>query len=187
MRSIDAMKPLLDRRALLQGVGALVVTFAIAPRRAGAQEPTPEKTEAPETAATKSVSADAVQGILAIDPGGRITVYAGKVDLGTGVETALMQIVADELDVPLRHVTLIQGDTALTPDQGPANSSFAIENGGMQLRHAAATLRAELLRRAAARLSADIEDLRIVDGLIHASGTESVDIGMLAAEAPVVL
>jgi nicotinate dehydrogenase subunit B len=181
------MKPALDRRAMLQGVGALVVTFAITRGRAGAQEPTPQDTEAPETAATKSVSADAVQGFLAIDPGGQVTIYAGKVDLGTGVETALMQIVAEELDVPLRRVTLIQGDTALTPDQGPTNSSFAIEKGGIQLRHAAATLRAELLRRAAARLPASIEDLRIVDGVVHASGTQGVDIGALAAEAPVVL
>jgi nicotinate dehydrogenase subunit B len=187
MRSIEATKPALDRRALLRGSGALVVTFAIVRGRAGAQERTPQATEAPDAAATKSVSADAVQGFLAIDPGGLVTVYAGKVDLGTGVETALMQIVADELDVPLRHVTLIQGDTALTPDQGATNSSFAIEKGGMQLRHAAATLRAELLRRAGARLRAGIEDLRIVDGVVHASGTESVDIGLLAAEAPVAL
>jgi nicotinate dehydrogenase subunit B len=147
MRSIDATKPTLDRRALLQGAGALVVAFAIAGGRAGAQEPTPQETEAPQTAATKSVSADAVEGFLAIDPDGRVTVYAGKVDLGTGVETALMQIVADELDVTLGHVALMPGDTALTPDQGATNSSFAIEKGGMQLRHAAATLRAELLRR----------------------------------------
>jgi nicotinate dehydrogenase subunit B len=187
MRSIDATKPTLDRRALLQGAGALVVAFAIAGGRAGAQEPTPQETEAPQTAATKSVSADAVEGFLAIDPDGRVTVYAGKVDLGTGVETALMQIVADELDVTLGHVALMQGDTALTPDQGATNSSFAIEKGGMQLRHAAATLRAELLRRATARLHAGIEDLRIVDGVVHASGTKSVGIGVLAAEAPIVL
>jgi len=128
-----------------------------------------------------------VQGFLAIDPDGRVTVYAGKVDLGTGVETALMQIVADELDVPLRHVTLIQGDTALTPDQGATNSSLAIEKGGMQLRHAAATLRLELLRRAAVRMHAGIKDLRIVDGVVQASDTESVDIGVLAAETPIVL
>jgi hypothetical protein len=76
----------LDRRALLQGVGALVVTSAVACGRAAAQEPTPQETEAPETAAAESVSADAVQGFLAIDPGGQVTIYAGKVDLGTGVE-----------------------------------------------------------------------------------------------------
>src|SRR5271154_1872379 len=137
MLSIDPTK--LDRRALLRGAGVLLVTFAIAPGRAGAQERTPQQTEALEIAPTKSVSADAVQGFLAIDPAGEVTVYAGKVDLGTGVETALMQIVADELDVPLRRLTMIQGDTALTPDQGATNSSLAIEKGGVQLRHAAAT------------------------------------------------
>ena len=62
MLSIDATK--LDRRALLRGAGALVVTFAIAPGRAGAQERTRQQTEALETAPRKSVSADAVQGFL---------------------------------------------------------------------------------------------------------------------------
>ena len=185
MLSIDPTK--LDRRALLRGAGALVVTFAIAPGRAGAQERTPQQTDALEIAPTKSISPDAVQGFLAIDPAGQVTVYAGKVDLGTGVETALMQIVADELDVPLGRLTMIQGDTALTPDQGPTNSSLAIEKGGMQLRHAAATLRAELLRRAAARLHAASGDLRIVDGVVHAGSAEQVDIGALAAETPIVL
>ena len=185
MLSVDPTK--LDRRALLRGAGALVVTFAIAPGGAGAQERTRQQTEALETAPTKSVSADAVQGFLAIDPAGQVTVYAGKVDLGTGVETALMQIVADELDVPLERLTVIQGDTALTPDQGATNSSLAIEKGGVQLRHAAATLRAELLRLAAARLDAASGDLRIVDGVVHAGGAEQVDIGMLAAETPTVL
>jgi hypothetical protein len=74
MLSIGPTK--LDRRALLRGAGALVVTFAIAPGRAGAQERARQQTEAleTETAPRKSVSADAVQGFLAIDPAGEVTV-----------------------------------------------------------------------------------------------------------------
>jgi xanthine dehydrogenase molybdopterin-binding subunit B len=55
---------------------------------------------------------------LAIDKSGKVTIYSGKVDLGTGVYTALQQIVADELDVPMNRIEMIQGDTLLTPDQG---------------------------------------------------------------------
>ena len=51
-------------------------------------------------------------------PKGRVTVYSGKVDLGTGVRTALAQMAAEELDVPFSRITVVQGDTALTPDQG---------------------------------------------------------------------
>src|SRR5258707_12687619 len=88
----------------------------------------------------------------------RLTVYSGKVDLGTGVATALPQIVADELDVPLNRIKLVQGDTALTPDQGTTWGSLSIQVGGMQLRNAAATARAALLEEAAKRLNAKTED-----------------------------
>ncbi len=171
--------PTLGRRGLLLAAGALVVTFPIAQSRAATLDNT--------AAGVKSVSTGAVEGFLAVSPDGRVTVYAGKVDLGTGVATALLQIVADELDVPLDHVSLVQGDTLLTPDQGPTNGSMAIEFGGMQLRHAAATLRAELLRRAATRLAAGINELRIVDGVIQTKAGANVGIGTLAAQAPIAL
>ncbi|HEY9528509.1 MAG TPA: molybdopterin cofactor-binding domain-containing protein, partial [Anaerolineales bacterium] len=55
---------------------------------------------------------------IAIEPDGTITAFSGKVELGTGVRTALAQIVAEELDVPLARVRMVMGDTALTPDEG---------------------------------------------------------------------
>src|SRR5918911_14696 len=97
------------RRDLLKGGGALVVTFSLA----GRLSPT-----FAEAATGKTVAPDEVDGFLAIDSNGIVTVYSGKVDLGTGVRTALTQIVAEELDVPMARVTVIEGDTALTPDQG---------------------------------------------------------------------
>ena len=75
-----------------------------------------------------------VDTFLAIDVKGMVTVYSGKVDLGTGVQTALTQIVAEELDTPLKSVTIVQGDTALTPDQGPTWGSLSIQVGGTQIR-----------------------------------------------------
>jgi CO/xanthine dehydrogenase Mo-binding subunit len=102
------------------------------------------------------VSADRVDAFLAIAPDGQVTVYPGKVDLGTGVKTALTQIVAEELDVPLNSVTIIQGDTALTPDQGVTSGSLSLQNGGMQLRRAAATARQALLRSASRQLRCDL-------------------------------
>ncbi|HYZ31996.1 MAG TPA: molybdopterin cofactor-binding domain-containing protein [Crenalkalicoccus sp.] len=170
---------MMGRRGLLMMAGALVVSFPLPGAGAAAQNGA--------AAEVKSVSPDAVQGFLAVSRDGHVTVYSGKVELGTGVETALLQIVADELDVPLDHVSLVQGDTALTPDQGPTNASFAIEKGGMQLRRAAATLRTELLRRAARQLGASVTELRIVDGVVHATGGAGVGIGLLAAQASIVL
>src|SRR5690348_14651641 len=94
------------RRDLLKAGGALVVSFALAGRITEAQA---------ADAVGKTVASDEVDGFLAIDGKGAVTAYSGKVDLGTGVRTALTQIVAEELDVPLARVTIVQGDTALTP------------------------------------------------------------------------
>jgi CO/xanthine dehydrogenase Mo-binding subunit len=105
------------RREFLKSGGALVVGFAIAARLS------PVVAQA-GAAAAKSVAADEVDGFLAIAADGKVTVFSGKVDLGTGVRTALTQMAAEELDVPLAAVTVIQGDTALTPDQGPSYGSL---------------------------------------------------------------
>ena len=86
---------------------------------------------------------------LAIAPDGTVTVFTGKVDLGTGVETALAQIVAEELDVPFNQIHMIGLDTAKAIDQGITAGSRTIERGGPQLRQAAAAARQELLKLAA--------------------------------------
>jgi nicotinate dehydrogenase subunit B len=133
------MNSSVNRRSVLKVSGLLVVAFSLAPRFTFASAP----------GAAKPITPDLVDSYLAIGADGRITVYSGKVDLGTGLCTALTQTVAEELDVPLGHVTLIQGDTLLTPDQGPSFGSLSIQNGGAQLRRAAATARRALLERAA--------------------------------------
>ena len=167
------MHEMINRRALLQGTGALIVTFMLMPGRGNAQ-PAP---------AAKTVSPDQVDGFLGINADGSVLVYSGKVDLGTGVLTALTQIVAEELDVPMSHVTVVQGDTALTPDQGTTSGSFSIQNGGMQLRRAAATARRALLQTAAAELRLDVSALVIREGIVSAkipqNGARQLPIGTL--------
>jgi nicotinate dehydrogenase subunit B len=152
------MNEMINRRSLLQATGALIVTFTLMPGPGRAQ-PAP---------AAKTVSPDRVDGFLAIDTDGSVLVYSGKVDLGTGVGTAFTQMVAEELDVPMSSVTVVQGDTALTPDQGPTYGSLSIQNGGMQLRRAAATARRALLEKAAAELKLDVSALTIRDGTVSA-------------------
>src|SRR5260370_34516167 len=94
-----AMNRMIDRRSLLQATGALVVTFSLASSGAEAQS----------AAVAKTVSPDRVDGLLAIGTDGKATVYSGKVDLGTGVLTALTQSLAEELDVLMGDVTVVQG------------------------------------------------------------------------------
>jgi CO/xanthine dehydrogenase Mo-binding subunit len=151
----------LPRREFLKAGGSLIVTFSFAgllPRAASAAD------------AVKTVALDQVDGFLSIGADGAVTVYSGKVDLGTGVRTALTQIVADELDVPLDTVSVVQGDTSVTPDQGPTYGSLSIQIGGMQIRQAAATARAALVSEAAKRLSVAEDQLATRDGAVVAKG-----------------
>ena len=146
-----------NRRDFLKGTGILIVSFSLpSPFTAAfAQSGTPANTKTE----TKTVALDDVDAFLAIDPTGSVTLYSGKVDLGTGIGTALTQIVAEELDVPFARVHVIEGDTALTPAQGKTWGSLSIQNGGMQIRQAAATARHALLQEAAKRLGVPVEDL----------------------------
>jgi nicotinate dehydrogenase subunit B len=147
-----------SRRGFLKTGGALVVTFAIAGRGTAA--------DAPRALPAKTVVADQVDGFIAIDAKGAVTVYSGKVDLGTGIRTAMTQIAAEELSVPLNKVTVIQGDTLLTPDQGITFASLSIQVGGMQIRQAAATARDALLGEASSKLGVAKDALTVKDGVI---------------------
>lgn len=153
--------PLLSRRSLLLQGGALVVGFSLAGRGASAQTFAPVATNG----FTKPVAPDRVDSFLALGSDGRATIFSGKVDLGTGVETAMAQIAAEELDLPLDHVTIVQGDTALTPDQGPTYGSLSIQKGGVEIRQAAATARARLVQMASERLGVP------ADALVSENGT----------------
>jgi nicotinate dehydrogenase subunit B len=148
----------ISRRNALLGSGALIVTFTLAG----------PLSEAMGQTGAKAVALTEVDSFLAIDKAGNVTVYSGKVELGTGVATALRQIVAEELDVPIGRIELIQGDTLLTPDQGTTWGSLTVQLGGMQLRQASAAARQALLAEAAKKLGTD--QLTVTDGVISGGG-----------------
>ena len=112
---------------------------------------------------------DRLDNWLAIETDGTVTAFSGKVELGTGVRTALAQIVAEELDVPLERVHMVMGDTARTPDEGYTAGSVTISGSGTALRQAAAEARRAMLVMAAERLDATLEELIIRDGIISVS------------------
>jgi nicotinate dehydrogenase subunit B len=120
-----------------------------------------------ETGALKK--ANQVDDWLAINPDGTVTVYSGKIDTGTGVQTALAQIVAEELDVPVERVQMVSGDTARTPNEGVTAGSTTLRFGGFALRHAGAEARRALLELASDRLDAAPDELTVRDGVISVS------------------
>ncbi|UVK49573.1 molybdopterin-dependent oxidoreductase (plasmid) [Mesorhizobium sp. AR07] len=123
---------------------------------------------------------------LALDADGSVTAFNGHVDLGTGIRTALAQIVAEELDVPFERVRMVLGSTSAAPDQGATIASETIQVTAMPLRAAAATARAYLIKLAAPRLGISAEELIIEDGVVKPADREEnlfVSFGDLIAGA----
>src|SRR5205814_1055465 len=112
---------------------------------------------------------------------GSVTAFNGHVDLGTGIRTALGQIVAEELDVSFARVVVVLGDTSRVPNQGATIASETIQITAVPLRKAAAQARHFLVARAAERLELPVEELAIEDGLIRGKDNRSVSYGELIA------
>ncbi len=101
---------------------------------------------------------------------GRVTVSTGRVEIGQGVLTAMLQIAADELDVAPARIDLQTGDTDLTPNEGYTAGSQSMQYGGAALRLACAEVRGLLLRAAAVRLGLPASRLSVRDGAVLCGG-----------------
>jgi len=162
----------LTRRQFGKAMGTVVVAFSLAPRLAGAQT-----LKLPGSLANNPM----LDAWLRINADGSATIFTGKVELGQGISTALVQIAADELDLPLARVEMISGDTAQTPDEGYTSGSQSIENGGTAIRLACAQARALLVDHAAERLGLSAEALTVSEGVIAAPDGRKLGYGELVA------
>src|SRR5262245_8318482 len=161
--------PTISRRDILHGTSALIVSFDFG-----------KAAHAQDKFLGKTVEGGEVDSFLAIAPEGSATVFTGKVDLGTGLRIAVRQMAAEELGLPIQRVELIEGDTALTPDQGRTGGSSGLTQGGVGVRQAAATAREQFIALGAARLNRPAAELDLVDGTVGPkSGGSGVGIGEL--------
>src|SRR2546425_7032813 len=169
-----------SRRSFLKTGGALVVGIALGDWRLPAVAQTIPNAD---RFLGKPLAPDQGDSFLVIHADGTVTMFAGKVDLGTGGRIALRQMVAEELDVPPERIVMIEGDTALTPNQGPTAGSSGIARGGVQLRQAAATARQALIALAAQKLNKPAGDLDVADGVVRAKdATASLGYGDLIGD-----
>jgi len=155
----------LSRRELLKAGGALIVSFNLFPAMDLLAQAEPGAQGMPDPKQLDSW--------IAVAQDGTVTVFTSKVELGTGIKTALAQIAAEELDVPLAKIKVDMGDTDKTIDQATTSGSRTIERAGPQIRQAAAAARKELLRLASQRLGAPAEKLTVKDGIVSVAGNPS--------------
>jgi nicotinate dehydrogenase subunit B len=173
MHAISVM----SRRDLLRTGGALVVSFmcsAALPQRSLAQA------SGAGADLGKPLDLKDVDSFLAVHADGSVTIYTSKVDVGTGLRTAMSQMVAEELGVPMERISVVEGDTALTPDQGGTGGSTGIPRGAVEVRQAAATARQAILKLGAEHLGRPVAELTLADGQVRSStGGPGIGIGAL--------
>jgi nicotinate dehydrogenase subunit B len=156
-----------SRRSLLKGAGALVISFSLA-----------SHAHSQQAEETSTGSAPKLPGSLAVDPyldswirieaSGAVTVFTGKAELGQGIKTALLQIAAEELDMPVERLTIVTADTGRTANEGYTAGSHSIQDSGTAIRHAAAQMRQLLIEEAARRLNLPADQLRAENGVVLA-------------------
>jgi nicotinate dehydrogenase subunit B len=165
----------LDRRQVLAGGGALVVSFslsdAFAQEHAAAGAPKP-----PGSLATSPY----LDAWIRIDADG-ITAFTGKAELGQGFKTAFQQIAAEELDVPFEAIKVVTADTGRTANEGYTAGSHSMQDSGTAILHAAAQVRALLIAEAARRLDLPAENLRTENGSVVAPDGRRFGYGDLVA------
>ncbi|MCP4563594.1 MAG: molybdopterin-dependent oxidoreductase [Bosea sp.] len=161
----------LSRKTLLKRAGVIGV---VAPRKGAAADAAPE---------------DGLDLHVCLTAEGRVLAFNGHVDLGTGIRTALAQMVAEELDFPFDAVEMVLGDTVDTPDQGPTIASETIQVTSLAIRIAATQIRGRLITLAAAALSCGEDEIALADGVISRKGetTPAIALDTLLANERILL
>ncbi|UOG73010.1 molybdopterin-dependent oxidoreductase [Hymenobacter tibetensis] len=163
-----------SRRNFLKTTGCLSVGFLLfqANPLAATTAPSPELPDSlknnPRINAWLEVLAD-----------GRVRVLTGKIEIGQGIRTAVAQIAAEELDMPLERVEVMLAETGRTPDERYTSGSASIEQSAMSVRYAAAAARQKLLVLAAAQLRIRPSQLTLREGAVRTPDGRQVTFAQL--------
>lgn len=156
----------LNRRQFIQLLGSgIAVTFTL---------------EQVLASPSKSLPEDQLSSWIHVGANGTITVFTGKAEVGQNIRTSLSQIVAEELNVGVDKITMILGDTDLTPYDRGTFGSRSIPYMGPSLRKAAATAREALIDMASSSWKSDRATLYVENGFVKDRSTgKSVNFGEL--------
>lgn len=120
---------------------------------------------------------------LEFSPSGRVHLKSGRVELGQGIATALTQIAAEELDLPVTAFDLTLGHTEVSPGEGPTVGSMSVSFGGQSVRMVASAARVVFLEHAAQMLKTMPHVLSVLEGAILKDGIQTgLSYKSLAAE-----
>jgi len=167
----------IDRRRMLAGGGALIVSFSL-PAVLAQDQTAPAPAPKPPGSLANTPFLDSW---IRIDADGGITVFTGKAEIGQGFKTAFQQIAAEELDVPFASLKVVTADTRRTANEGYTSGSNSIKDSGTAIQNAAAQVRELLIAEAARRLNLPAESFRTENGAVIAPDGQRLGYGDLVA------
>jgi nicotinate dehydrogenase subunit B len=152
----------LARGTFLKQAGALTIGFALAGPALAARA-----ADGKTPAGLYGPPDDRIDSWITIDPAGMVTLYSGCCEVGTGSTTGLLQIMAEELDVPIGRTRFEGPDTQRTVDQYVSSGSRTIELHSVPIRQAAAEARQALLHLAEQKLAVPVDGLMTRNGIVR--------------------
>ncbi|HZC94704.1 MAG TPA: molybdopterin cofactor-binding domain-containing protein, partial [Bradyrhizobium sp.] len=170
---------ILDRRRVLAGGGALIVSFSLT-KAFAQQQDAPAAAPAPKRPGSLATT-PYLDSWIRIDADGSITAFTGKAELGQGFKTAFQQIAAEELDVPFGSLKVVTADTKLTANEGYTSGSHSMQDSGSAIQNAAAQVRELLIAEAAKRLDQPADNLRTESGAVISPDGKRLSYGELDA------
>jgi len=165
-----------SRRAFLKGVGGGIAIFVAFDSPLGLLE----------RAGASSVPTD-FNAFLRIAPDGSVTCFTGKIEMGQGPITSLVQMMADELEVPYDRVEIVMGDTDRCPWDLGTWGSLTTRGFGPLFRAAAAEARQVLMQIASEKLDVPVSELRVNHGVVfdRRNDRRRITYGALAKGKPI--
>lgn len=158
-----APHPFPSRRDFLKSAGCLTIAFVLGSGADLLAGETFAADKLPESLANNP----RINAWLEVLADGRVRVLTGKTEIGQGIRTAVAQLAAEELDMPMKRVEVVLAETGRTPDERYTSGSASIESSGMSIRYAAAAARQQLLGLAARQLRVKASQLRLTDGIVR--------------------
>jgi nicotinate dehydrogenase subunit B len=181
------MPKIVSRRSVLAGAGALIVSFST--RNAWTQEgsraqdvQSGQRVSPPTPLPGSLKDSPYLDSWIRIDGNGAITIFTGKAELGQGIKTALLQVAAEQLDVPFESLKLQTADTALTANEGFTAGSHSMQDSGTAILNAASQTRALLINEAARRLGLQADQLKSANATVVATDGRKLAYAELVAD-----
>ena len=155
----------LSRRTFLKGGGALVVGWSLAGALAG-------KAQAAESPYASNGPYDMYQvdSWIAVHADNTASIKSGAILQGTGSDTGILMIAAEELDMDVSQLKHVIDDTNVTPQTNVKAASNTIITAGLGLRAAAAHARQALLGLASTQLGVPAAQLSVTGGVVSGGG-----------------